>query len=128
MKINNTDSNCPPLFQVPETIAENLGKGVQEINMAGVKEETIRGLKPELLKRAVVMDEMNKVSRGGGRENLKRIVAMDEMNKAPREGGLGTSAGDISYIGETSRPLRDRVHKHIQCLRQGSTKSFIISA
>ena len=35
------------------------------------------------------------------------------------------TVGAISYIGETSRPWRDRVHEHMLCLRRGSPKSFI---
>ena len=34
---------------------------------------------------------------------------------------------EVSYIGETSRPLRERVWEHNQNLRNGSTKSFILS-
>ena len=34
---------------------------------------------------------------------------------------------EVSYIGERSRPYRERVNEHIQNLRNGSTKSFMIS-
>ena len=34
---------------------------------------------------------------------------------------------EVSYVGETSRPFRERVWEHNQNLKNGSPKSFIIS-
>ena len=36
-------------------------------------------------------------------------------------------AGEVSYVGESSRPLRERVFEHFQNLRNGSQKSFMIA-
>ena len=36
-------------------------------------------------------------------------------------------ASEISYIGETARPFRERVAEHLRNLANGSTKSFIIA-
>ena len=59
---------------------------------------------------------------------------MDGMNNNPTPRGGRTDAVNdkssdimISYIGETSRPLRDRVWEHMQNLRNGNAKSFIIA-
>ena len=38
-----------------------------------------------------------------------------------------TEAKEMSYIGETARPLRERVVEHMSNLKNGSMKSFIIS-
>ena len=39
----------------------------------------------------------------------------------------GDTASDMSYIGETARPLRERVIEHMSNLKNGSMKSFIIA-
>ena len=85
------------------------------------------------------MDEMNKSNSGLGE---LRTVAVDVMNKTPTMGGRdylnwkrSAVVGDsefrenvnISYIGETSRPFRERVFEHFQNLKNGSTQSFMIS-
>ena len=45
------------------------------------------------------------------------------------EGACNSECGgkEIAYIGETSRPWRERVHEHLQNLKNGSTKSFVLS-
>ena len=79
--------------------------------------------------RHVGMNGMNKDTVGGeGNE----AVAMNGMNNMRTEGGEGydeiSSGGQIiSYIGETSRPWRERVREHYLNLKNGSTGSFIIS-
>ena len=78
-------------------------------------------------KRAVAMDEMNKTPKGGG---IKRAVVMDEMNKTPMKGGYCGNNGNLVnavYIGETSRPFRERISEHLSSLKNGSYKSFIIA-
>ena len=78
------------------------------------------------------MDGMNNAPIGG-EELSNGPVGMDGMNKAPERGGIGgpLCSGEmnklISYMGETSRPLRDRVWEHMQNLRNGNPKSFIVS-
>ena len=60
------------------------------------------------------IDGMNKCHEGG--VGGERSVAMNGMNKVPSVGGWGNVVGDgseIAYIGETSRPLRERVWEHI---------------
>ena len=50
---------------------------------------------------------------------MNECKSIDLLNKV--------SNNEISYIGESSRPLRDRVWEHGQNLKNGSEKSFIIS-
>ena len=65
-------------------------------------------------------------------------VRMNGMNNQDLEGGVGESSStrpdsdyvlncDISYIGETARPFRERVFEHQKNLENCSPKSFIIA-
>ena len=65
------------------------------------------------------MDNMNKSSEGG-EGNL--LCVDDEMDPSQSSKMMKSS-----YVGESSRPIRARVREHINNLRCGSSKSFIIS-
>ena len=53
----------------------------------------------------------------------KSVVYRASCNLCSRQRGLN---GNISYIGETSRPLRERVCEHMDNLRKGDVGSFQI--
>ena len=51
------------------------------------------------------------------------------MNNVPIGGDVGSenSNNEVSYVGERSYPLRERVWEHTQNNKNGNPKSFIIS-
>ena len=73
----------------------------------------------------VAMDGMNKTPDLGGGGKHESV----SINKVPTGNDVGgdDSNNEVSYVGETSRPLRERVWEHTQNLKNGNPKSFIIT-
>ena len=96
--------------------------------------EILTGVVSEKDTRATAMNGMNNISAHGVVAEDTRAVAVNGMNNSSAQGGVKDASVDrihsdhsAVYIGETSRPFRARVYEHMQNLKNGNPKSFIIS-
>ena len=54
---------------------------------------------------------------------MVEAINVDEMNASQEDRSMRL----VSYVGETARPVRERIYEHMQNLKNGNPKSFIIS-
>ena len=102
---------------------------IRAVGMDGMNKKALEEAPEEIdTKRAVGMNEMNNDTTKDVkmRVNIQnsKVDGLDNDFGTQEDNGIGI---DVSYIGETARPFRERVLEHLSNLKNGSVKSFLIS-